>query len=60
MTDAGRSPIVGVVLAGGQSRRMDGREKALIELAGRPLIAHAIVQWRIHQMDVLQSLKVME
>jgi molybdenum cofactor guanylyltransferase len=31
----------GFVLAGGQSRRM-GREKALVELGGRPLIAHAI------------------
>jgi molybdenum cofactor guanylyltransferase len=32
--------IVGVILAGGLSRRMDGREKSLIELAGRPLAAH--------------------
>ena len=31
----------GFVLAGGQSRRM-GRDKALIEFAGRPLIAHAV------------------
>lgn len=32
--------IVGVILAGGLSRRMGGREKSLIELAGRPLAAH--------------------
>jgi molybdenum cofactor guanylyltransferase len=31
----------GFILAGGQSRRM-GREKALVELGGRPLIAHAL------------------
>jgi molybdopterin-guanine dinucleotide biosynthesis protein A len=32
---------IGAVLAGGASRRM-GEPKALVELAGRPLIAHAV------------------
>jgi molybdenum cofactor guanylyltransferase len=33
--------IFGVILAGGESRRM-GREKAFVMLAGRPLIAHVL------------------
>ncbi|GIL00115.1 MAG: molybdenum cofactor guanylyltransferase [Alphaproteobacteria bacterium] len=33
-------PILGVILAGGLSRRMGGTEKSLIRLAGKPLIAH--------------------
>ena len=33
--------VIGAVLAGGASRRM-GEPKALVELAGRPLIAHAV------------------
>lgn len=37
-------PIAVVVLAGGLSRRMGGRDKALIDLAGRPMIAHIIAR----------------
>lgn len=33
--------IFGVLLAGGQARRMGGEDKALLALNGRPLIAHA-------------------
>lgn len=32
----------GLILAGGQARRMDGADKALTRLAGRPLLAHVI------------------
>lgn len=31
----------GLILAGGQGRRMGGSDKALLHLAGRPLVAHA-------------------
>lgn len=34
--------ITGLVLAGGRARRMQGRDKGLIELAGRPLVAYVI------------------
>ncbi len=40
-----REPIAGVVLAGGRSTRM-GAEKALLALAGRPLIAHVVERLR--------------
>ncbi len=34
--------ITGVILAGGRSARMGGRDKGLIALAGRPFIEHVI------------------
>lgn len=33
--------ITGVILAGGRARRMGGRDKGLLELAGEPLVARA-------------------
>lgn len=39
-----RAAIAGVVLAGGRSARMGGRDKALLPLAGRPLIAHVLAR----------------
>ncbi len=38
------SDIVGVLLAGGKARRMGGGDKCLRELAGRPLLGHAIAR----------------
>ena len=35
-------PIVGVLLAGGRSSRFGGGDKCLLQLRGRPLLAHAI------------------
>ena len=37
--------IAGVILAGGRSSRMGGRDKALLPLAGRPLLAHVITRF---------------
>jgi len=34
--------ITGVVLAGGQGRRMGGSDKGLVEIAGRPMIEHVL------------------
>jgi molybdopterin-guanine dinucleotide biosynthesis protein A len=39
-------PVVGVVLAGGQSRRMGGGDKGLLDLAGKPMMAHVIARLR--------------
>ena len=36
--------IAGIILAGGRSARMGGIDKAFVQLAGRPLIAHAVAR----------------
>ena len=40
--------VTGLVLAGGQARRMAGRDKGLIELAGQPMV-HWVVQRLVPQ-----------
>lgn len=37
-----RERITGLVLAGGQGRRLGGRDKGLVMLGGKPLVAHVI------------------
>ena len=39
---AAPAPIAGIVLAGGLSSRMGGREKALLPLGGRPLLSRVV------------------
>lgn len=43
MTDPQTETIVGVVLAGGRSRRMGGGDKSLRALGGRTMLAHVVV-----------------
>ena len=38
------STATGVILAGGQSRRFGGEEKALIDLCGRPMLGHVVAR----------------
>jgi len=40
------SDVAGIVLAGGQGRRMGGVDKGLVELAGKPMIAHVLERFR--------------
>lgn len=42
---SGRDDVLGVILAGGQARRMSGADKALLPLAGRPLVAHVVARF---------------
>ena len=44
--DPSPEQIVGVLLAGGQSRRMGGGDKCLLELAGKPLLTRVIDRLR--------------
>lgn len=39
---AGKNKISGLILAGGEGRRMAGRDKGLISLANKPLVEYAI------------------
>jgi molybdenum cofactor guanylyltransferase len=39
-TIPGKNTVQGLILAGGQSRRLDGVDKGLLELNGQPLVEH--------------------
>ncbi|MFZ5484892.1 MAG: molybdenum cofactor guanylyltransferase MobA [Pseudomonadota bacterium] len=38
--------VAGIILAGGRGRRLGERDKGLVELAGRPLVAHVLDRLR--------------
>ncbi len=38
---SGDNEVTGVLLAGGRSERMGGKDKGLIEIGGKPMLAHA-------------------
>lgn len=46
------APITGIILAGGQGRRMGGADKGLVELEGRPMVQHVIDRFA-PQVDAL-------
>ncbi|MDR5865974.1 molybdenum cofactor guanylyltransferase MobA [Halomonas koreensis] len=48
-----RHALTGLVLAGGQGRRMGGRDKGLEAFAGRPLASHALTPLRGRVAEVL-------
>jgi molybdopterin-guanine dinucleotide biosynthesis protein A len=52
---AGALHSIGVILAGGQGRRMGGTDKALLPLAGKPLIRHVLNRLRLQVPQVLIS-----
>lgn len=47
MPDSAKQPnITAVILAGGRARRLQGADKALLEIGGQPLLAHLIAAIR--------------
>ena len=50
---AARDDVTGLVLAGGQGRRMGGVDKGLVELHGQPLVAHVLARLAPQVADVL-------
>lgn len=45
--------VTGLVLAGGQARRMGGIDKGLVEIAGRPMIEHVLEALRLQVGTVM-------
>ncbi|AQU83754.1 MULTISPECIES: molybdenum cofactor guanylyltransferase MobA [unclassified Halomonas] len=45
--------ITGMILAGGEGRRMGGRDKGLEPFAGQPLVAHAVKRFDGHVAELL-------
>jgi molybdopterin-guanine dinucleotide biosynthesis protein A len=48
-----RDDVTGIVLAGGQGRRMGGVDKGWVELAGEPMIAHVLRRLAPQVADIL-------
>ena len=42
----GQHHVTGIILAGGLSRRMGGGDKGMLDLAGKPMLAHVIDRFR--------------
>jgi len=48
-----RDEVTGIVLAGGQGRRMGGVDKGLVLLDGRPMVAHVLDRLRPQVAEIL-------
>ena len=48
-----RADVTGIVLAGGMGRRMGNVDKGLVELNGRPMVAHVLARFAPQVGDVL-------
>ena len=53
MTPYPREEVAAVVLAGGRARRMGGEDKGLVEVAGRPMVAHTVEVLRMQAAEVI-------
>ena len=53
MTPYPREEITAVVLAGGRARRMGGEDKGLVEVAGKPMVAHTVDVLRTQTAEVI-------
>lgn len=53
MTQAQPLPICGVILAGGEGRRMGGQDKGWVDYQGQPLIQHVIQRLKPQIPDLL-------
>ena len=53
MSSYPREDITAVVLAGGRARRMGGEDKGLVEVAGKPMVAHTIDALRPQTTEVI-------
>ena len=53
MTPYPREDITAVVLAGGRARRMGGEDKGLVEVGGKPMVAHTIDVLRGQAAEVI-------
>ena len=53
MTPYPREEVAAVVLAGGRARRMGGEDKGLVEVAGKPMVAHTVDVLRTQAAEVI-------
>ncbi len=51
--DTMRPAVAGLILAGGRARRMGGKDKGLIALAGRPMVEHVLERFGPQVDEVL-------